>query len=103
MSFNSNPIFVFSSRMRHTSWPRDWSSVVCSSDLLEAFEYTPDNYFITMEADLTSWVDPGTPTTAVAPGPADRDGLRERSEERRVGKEWGTGWVRGAERERWKM
>src|SRR5690625_817104 len=45
--------------------------------LLEAFGYTPDNYFITMEADLTSWVDPGTPTTAVAPGPADRDGLRE--------------------------
>src|SRR5215510_1289311 len=27
------PIFFFSSRRRHTRWPRDWSSDVCSSDL----------------------------------------------------------------------
>src|SRR5690625_5485125 len=26
--------FCLSSRRRHTSWPRDWSSDVCSSDLL---------------------------------------------------------------------
>src|SRR5439155_10235288 len=26
--------FFFSSRRRHTRWPRDWSSDVCSSDLL---------------------------------------------------------------------
>src|SRR5690625_7408936 len=26
--------FFFSSRRRHTSWPRDWSSDVCSSDLV---------------------------------------------------------------------
>src|SRR5215208_8351868 len=26
-------LFFFSSRRRHTSWPRDWSSDVCSSDL----------------------------------------------------------------------
>src|SRR5690625_5223584 len=30
--------FFFSSRRRHTSWPRDWSSDVCSSDL----QYQPD-------------------------------------------------------------
>src|SRR5690625_1603143 len=30
--------FVFSSRRRHTRWPRDWSSDVCSSDL------TGDNF-----------------------------------------------------------
>src|SRR5215510_15372375 len=49
--------FFFSSRRRHTRWPRDWSSDVCSSDLklLEllkdvvpgltrvAFLITPDN------------------------------------------------------------
>src|SRR5207253_6564620 len=29
-------LFFFSSRRRHTRWPRDWSSDVCSSDLLEA-------------------------------------------------------------------
>src|SRR5439155_17326595 len=27
--------FFFSSRRRHTSWPRDWSSDVCSSDLID--------------------------------------------------------------------
>src|SRR5437660_2770171 len=26
-------LFFFSSRRRHTRWPRDWSSDVCSSDL----------------------------------------------------------------------
>src|SRR5690625_7867833 len=31
-------IFFFSSRRRHTRWPRDWSSDVCSSDL-ERFEF----------------------------------------------------------------
>src|SRR5439155_20881323 len=31
LSFNS--FFFFSSRRRHTRWPRDWSSDVCSSDL----------------------------------------------------------------------
>src|SRR5690625_4259216 len=36
--FNSQSIhvllnFFFSSRRRHTRWPRDWSSDVCSSDL----------------------------------------------------------------------
>src|SRR5690625_5481000 len=30
--------FFFSSRRRHTRWPRDWSSDVCSSDLLEGTE-----------------------------------------------------------------
>src|SRR5690625_7592262 len=29
-------IFFFSSRRRHTRWPRDWSSDVCSSDLITA-------------------------------------------------------------------
>src|SRR5207253_3492807 len=28
-------LFFFSSRRRHTRWPRDWSSDVCSSDLSE--------------------------------------------------------------------
>src|SRR5690625_7220410 len=27
------PKMFFASRRRHTSWPRDWSSDVCSSDL----------------------------------------------------------------------
>src|SRR5690625_7570262 len=31
-------LFFFSSRRRHTRWPRDWSSDVCSSDLTLARE-----------------------------------------------------------------
>src|SRR5439155_19027240 len=30
---NGGCVFFFSSRRRHTRWPRDWSSDVCSSDL----------------------------------------------------------------------
>src|SRR5690625_6684535 len=30
--------FFFSSRRRHTRWPRDWSSDVCSSDLRRNFQ-----------------------------------------------------------------
>src|SRR5690625_5378919 len=30
-------LFFFSSRRRHTRWPRDWSSDVCSSDLKSLF------------------------------------------------------------------
>src|SRR5215208_5576003 len=34
MAFAGNlTFFFFSSRRRHTRWPRDWSSDVCSSDL----------------------------------------------------------------------
>src|SRR5439155_11688430 len=33
--------FFFSSRRRHTSWPRDWSSDVCSSDLFVLPESLP--------------------------------------------------------------
>src|SRR5690625_5745454 len=31
--------FFFSSRRRHTRWPRDWSSDVCSSDLYEVSNF----------------------------------------------------------------
>src|SRR5690625_6661910 len=34
--------FFFSSRRRHTRWPRDWSSDVCSSDLDAAAAILPD-------------------------------------------------------------
>src|SRR5207253_5575568 len=28
----------FTSRRRHTRWPRDWSSDVCSSDLIDVYQ-----------------------------------------------------------------
>src|SRR5207253_5826154 len=33
-NYHTLMLFFFSSRRRHTRWPRDWSSDVCSSDLL---------------------------------------------------------------------
>src|SRR6266702_6578844 len=35
MMFVNECVFFISSRRRHTRWPRDWSSDVCSSDLNE--------------------------------------------------------------------
>src|SRR5690625_4310746 len=47
--------FFFSSRRRHTRWPRDWSSDVCSSDLL--LPGFPDIYNLFLYSPLhTSWV-----------------------------------------------
>src|SRR5439155_3372190 len=91
--------FFFSSRRRHTRWPRDWSSDVCSSDLLRRmfsaglFLGTPftigyisayvfnarsaQSAYHTMEVALLS--------VALAGGAM-------RSEERRVGKECRSRW-----------
>src|SRR5207253_4675863 len=38
--------FFFSSRRRHTRWPRDWSSDVCSSDLPRTLPGALDPYWI---------------------------------------------------------
>src|SRR5690625_6280269 len=41
--------FFFSSRRRHTRWPRDWSSDVCSSDL---FNWEVDDSIKTTISDI---------------------------------------------------
>src|SRR6266702_5001157 len=41
MEYELTCFFFFSSRRRHTRWPRDWSSDVCSSDLI-ALPLLPD-------------------------------------------------------------
>src|SRR5690625_4435123 len=43
--------FFFSSRRRHTRWPRDWSSDVCSSDLIGSLGAVMD-VAITMSASI---------------------------------------------------
>src|SRR5207253_7905647 len=45
-------LFFFSSRRRHTRWPRDWSSDVCSSDLVSV-DMT--------SGELLIWTTPYTP------------------------------------------
>src|SRR5690625_4977044 len=47
--------FFFSSRRRHTRWPRDWSSDVCSSDLDAALEAGTIN--LTGDAPGTYYLD----------------------------------------------
>src|SRR5439155_11703764 len=46
--------FFFTSRRRHTRWPRDWSSDVCSSDL----------YYVAVAADRI-YANPGTLTGSI--------------------------------------
>src|SRR5207253_6964311 len=103
----------FSSRRRHTRWPRDWSSDVCSSDLW-AF-LAPAIFWLTHRVSFTRhpWRSAAIhlPATFVflfarmqlrlLVGqfiPAVRMGPAGRSEERRVGKECRSRWSRNRER-----
>src|SRR5690606_40425385 len=76
--------FFFSSRRRHTRFSRDWSSDVCSSDLV-----LPNHVPLTVwakrfqDADRAYWKKAALNTQ-----------LEQRSEERRVGKECRSrGWA----------
>src|SRR5439155_16216027 len=97
--------FFFSSRRRHTRWPRDWSSDVCSSDLLtplagDAEDVVPGAHDV---AVVDRHRHHGRVRIHVAHGRAGRRHLTldagevVRSEERRVGKEWRTRWVADVE------
>src|SRR5207247_8211499 len=88
--------FFFSSRRRHTRSTRDWSSDVCSSDLIVA-KVTRDRIMRGMhrrypEFDFAHNKGYGTPFHRAAlrrHGPTPIHRLSFRSEERRVGKECG--------------
>src|SRR5256885_7004592 len=90
--------FFFSSRRRHTRLQGDWSSDVCSSDLLEGL-----GGGATGAADLLTWGAVRSPMAArfgVFIGPRRRlvpssillTDAAVRSEERRVGKEGRSRW-----------
>src|SRR5439155_9145396 len=95
-------IFFFSSRRRHTRWPRDWSSDVCSSDLdspvgvpCEAVEHAGGDWFrdyalptamLQLRQGFGRFrLNGATAWPRRSPG---------RSEERRVGKECRSRWWR---------
>src|SRR5207253_6422787 len=104
-----------SSRRRHTRWPRDWSSDVCSSDLVRRERVRA------LARGEASGAVAGCATAVPAAGGAARFrsdwrahlrndaahcegraravrlGL-DRSEERRVGKEWRAGWLEAGEK-----
>src|SRR5439155_5319734 len=80
--------FFFSSRRRHTRWPRDWSSDVCSSDLpqvmLDLSSITCGPVFQNYEESVKRSEEGGSGSCwSLDPG---------RSEERRVGKECRSRW-----------
>src|SRR5207249_5946785 len=98
-------------RRRHTRSKRDWSSDVCSSDLLtvrENLEFYAGVYGLdarSVRQQVDKWLDRSgltdrqhEVTAAMSVGFRQRLALgcavlhRPRSEERRVGKEWRAGW-----------
>src|SRR5437870_11368659 len=96
----SSLCFFFSSRRRHTRWPRDWSSDVCSSDLgldevglRRRLSKEPTllgqklrQYAQAQGVTLLFIVDQFEELVTLCPD--------ERSEERRVGKEGRSRWSR---------
>src|SRR5690606_39756846 len=98
-----------SSRRRHTRFSRDWSSDVCSSDLhflpllytagLASVADRPVDTLVEGYAygslSMTSYTlgarCPGSSPGGEGAAPLETD-LPPRSEERRVGKEWRSGW-----------
>src|SRR5207248_5239380 len=89
--------FFFSSRRRHTRSYGDWSSDVCSSDLvsrtllgrsLQAPSNLPDYRLLPSNfRDTSTLAPPLDPAGAGAAVTMDCAGILSRSEERRVGKE----------------
>src|SRR5690606_40632873 len=102
--------FFFSSRRRHTRFSRDWSSDVCSSDLVRGFLHRKDGPAIIYpdgrkewwvngilnkiyDYGVTVWVRNNVIHNS---GPAIE--YYDRSEERRVGKECRSGWSEDQEK-----
>src|SRR5947209_19013586 len=76
-------LFFFSSRRRHTRYWRDWSSDVCSSDLVTGFQ----NSRFREACDIFEKVALGTEFVVFLTL------IAYRSEERRVGKECRSRWA----------
>src|ERR1041385_2046304 len=55
-------LLLFSSRRRHTSCSRDWSSDVCSSDLVLEGRYGPSVTDGELNASIPKGIDPATLT-----------------------------------------
>src|SRR3712207_9567456 len=101
--------FFFSSRRRHTRYWRDWSSDVCSSDLVDIKSpdinaYLKDVTGLDVSAkDFRTWNATVLAAVALAVSGVARGtktgrkravtrAIKERSEERRVGKECRSRW-----------
>src|SRR2546430_6984709 len=92
-------VFFFSSRRRHTRFDCDWSSDVCSSDLLtlpslhvwmQVRNHTSSTTVPHKNLGILLWIESGSAheTLSFDPGHV----VLKRSEERRVGKECRSRW-----------
>src|SRR2546430_12957248 len=89
--------FFFSSRRRHTRFDCDWSSDVCSSDLLDTHARVASS---AVAASPSTWLDATRACVSSAANDLRAAGLvvvklrvdGSRSEERRVGKECRSRW-----------
>src|SRR5690606_40546372 len=98
-------LFFFSSRRRHTSFSRDWSSDVCSSDLtpetlrgsageLQRAHAAADPSFLELMREAIANIrEYQSHIRHASPPPLRRGGRVLRSEERRVGKERRAAWA----------
>src|SRR5207247_8337152 len=95
--------FFFSSRRRHTRSTRDWSSDVCSSDLGTVQATTPATLIkliyelalaIVALAGFAAFLFAGVQYVTAAGNPSRAEDAKDRSEERRVGREGRCRWWR---------
>src|SRR5690606_40424172 len=86
--------FFFSSRRRHTRFSRDWSSDVCSSDLLGRMVRAHRENGGAVRIEIDDLADPAVVQHRGVEHRVDRRLVvaQRRSEERRVGKEWRSRW-----------
>src|SRR5690625_7264918 len=88
---------LFSSRRRHTSWPRDWSSDVCSSDLADLTDTDPTN--ATRFVNVLAYIGILDRDAAIKTLDARSDALKQRAEEWEIGRatcrerEWDVVWA----------
>src|SRR5947209_10470331 len=82
--------FFFSSRRRHTRYWRDWSSDVCSSDLVRSVSGA---YYFPVRPHKLPCADTRHGPHGYTPRPSEPLRRNHRSEERRVGKECRSRWT----------
>src|SRR5438876_1390328 len=87
--------FFFSSRRRHTRWTGDWSSDVCSSDLMWRSVLTQQLQADMLACDMSSQllnIAPDHEAKLYYSTMLQDESRHTRSEERRVGKECRSRW-----------
>src|SRR5690606_39372111 len=102
-------VFFFSSRRRHTRFSRDWSSDVCSSDLvvLQVLGITDYGLYAVVGGvvGMLSFINGALGVSSsrflsFELGSGGKERLEKRSEERRVGKEGRCRWSRDVEKKK---